>query len=99
MTNNTQLPAEVVKKIEKDSKDYAAVYPFPGSLMGYKYAATEYATKLHEWEQMAERRTIEMNKHFQCARDEAYNAKKLLEKVIDRHEGGLLPDRLLYLEI
>jgi hypothetical protein len=26
-------------------------------------------------------------------------AKKLLEKVIYRHEGGLLPDRLLYLEI
>jgi hypothetical protein len=72
MTNNTQLPAEVIKKIEKDSQDYAAVYPFPGSLMGYKYAATEYATK-----QLQEQQEIEQLKQWKA------EASALLNPILD----------------
>jgi hypothetical protein len=63
---------------------------------------TEYATKLHEAQAQA---TLIANKGYEWEgkyyKEQEYNdtARTLLEKVIYRHEGGLLPDRFLYNEI
>ena len=60
-----------------------------------KMVATEYAIKLHECQLEIKDKDflIEMYK----MRHDTY--RTLIEKVISRHEAGLLPDRLLYNEI
>lgn len=53
-----------------------------------------YATKLHEHEQMAERRTIDTMKRYHECRDELYIAKDLLLAVYEKRETGLLPEHI-----
>jgi hypothetical protein len=60
-----------------------------------KMVATEYATKLHQVGQEKEL----WKKESISKTEMLLEARALLEKVIYRHEGGLLPDRLLYNEI
>ena len=104
-THNTQLPAEVVEEIKYEAEEKAEQFfkqlqtdnptgdyfdhlsKQTGYRRGYGACATAYAIKLHQAQQ-----EIESLKRWK------EGAGVLLEKVIHRHEGGLLPDRLLYLE-
>ena len=79
------------------------------SATSFEAGATEYATKLHQVEQEKELASdaakLMTNKNNECQAKlwEAYreieDARSLLEKVKDRHEAGLLPDRFIYDEI
>lgn len=55
----------------------------------------DYATKLHQ----VEKERDELLRQNDKMKAMATGWRPLLEKVIHRHEGGLLPDRILYLEI
>jgi hypothetical protein len=95
---DTQLPAEWLEEIKLSARAFAGgMWPADTKhdekqreyvAAVHKAGTTVYATKLYQAQQ-----EIEELKRW---KDEA---KKLLEKVIHRHEGGLLPDRLLYNEI
>jgi hypothetical protein len=68
----------------------------------WREGATEYAIKQHQVEQEKE----QMKNNFDLYKDEMaerrivnINAIKLLKKVIERHEAGLLPDSFIYNEI
>lgn len=113
--NNTQLPVEVVKKIWFEAEKYAeekvkAVNEDHFNVYNaYIAGATAYATKLLQADKAngsleeTNRGLVEQNKELQRQNDKmkamATGWRPLLEKVIHRHEGGLLPDRILYLEI
>lgn len=91
---------ELVKDMKTDNDRQIGYYQ--GFCAGHEAGATEWATRLHQVER-------ENGKLKQCntileaatstLNDQANAARALLEKVIYRHEGGLLPDRLLYNEI
>jgi hypothetical protein len=100
----------VDERLKGSSKDYGRRM---GYLDGYEDGcialATEYATKLLQADKAngsleeTNRGLVEQNKELQRQNDKmkamATGWRPLLEKVIHRHEGGLLPDRILYLEI
>lgn len=91
MEEKNELPVEVVQEIEDKARASIRLKGWGESLQFecYVRGATAYATKLHQAEQLAERRTIETMKHFQSARDEAYSAKQLLEEIIKQDNQGV----------
>ena len=95
---DNQLPAEVENEIWEKAKAYARMHgrkEIGYYSLNWQAGATEYAIKLHECQLEIKDKDflIEMYK----MRHDTY--RTLLEKVISRHEGGLLPDQLLYNEI
>jgi hypothetical protein len=79
------------------------------ALLSRSRAMKEYATKLHQAQQEKEeerQQRVHLAKenyiitgHYNDLQKQYSAARALLEKVIYRHEGGLLPDRLLYNDI
>jgi hypothetical protein len=106
-----QLLDEVMKKISKDCETYVgSVFNWMNGdeaqwnylRFHYKQIATEYATQLYACDKANS--ALEENNRFLATIKEELNEKlnkatRLLEKVVFPHEGGLLPDRLLYNEI
>lgn len=106
MSTNTQLPAEFQKELDdlvmkhtlklRNDNDYQIGYE-KGIEKGIEIGATAYQAQ-REIEEL--KQTIELHLKSLSIRNEyVVKAMALLEKVIYRHEGGLLPDRLLYNEI
>lgn len=105
-TSDTQLPAEFQKELDdlvmkhtlklRNDNDYQIGYE-KGIEKGIEIGATAYQAQ-REIEEL--KQTIELHLKSLSIRNEyVVKAMALLEKVIYRHEGGLLPDRLLYNEI
>lgn len=89
MDKDTQLPAEVLDKITHEAE---VIYNKLDSA-ARDYDEYEYGLPMFEkCKEPIERALTEYASKLHAART-------LLEKVIYRHEGGLLPDRLLYNEI
>ena len=96
-TNPTQLPQEVQNEISaladkhtanlRTDTDFHTGYS-RGVQEGIEIGAITYATDRHQLQQENAK-----------LKEQAEGWRPLLEKVLHRHEGGLLPDRLLYLEI
>jgi hypothetical protein len=90
---DNELPAEIIADIRDKATEYSK-----GDIsrfVGYTTIATEYATKMHDRDKKIEL----LMKSRQNQTEFIDKAIALLEKFISRHEGGLLPDRLLYTEI
>jgi hypothetical protein len=110
-TPDTQLPAEWLKEIKQCAKRNIKTPDWGESVQietGIA-CATEYATKLHQAQQEITRvreaydsclfKRQESEKLNWLFKNQNNAMRALLEKVIYRHEGGLLPDRLLYNDI
>ena len=107
--SNTQLTDEALQSIEEAANNYVEeTRGRSGRVETYIAGATEYAIKLNQAQQTI--KVLEYdNKQlkgelegYKAACDELKQheqARALLEKVIHRHEGGLLPDRFIYNEI
>jgi hypothetical protein len=97
--DNIQLPADLLKEIDVNANAYlgtkvGAEFSM-GAFDGYITGATEYAAKLHDRDRKIE--LLIKSRHNQI--EFIDKAIALLEKVIARHEAGLLPDRFIYHEI
>jgi len=106
MDNNTQLPAEVVHRILK-CRD-ALVMGDRDEAYHQLYAIASPAfDKYFPWDEMEKQisyprfneEEIKANREVTEYAKKLHQARALLEKVIYRHEGGLLPDRFIYNEI
>ena len=113
MSNNTQLPADWVDKLNTEALEKYPVqlhrvqHGLPTDLKEYERqlwlaGATEYAIKLLQAEQeiaLLKEVNNESLKLTEKAQEVNFKMRALLEKFIYRHEGGLLPDRFLYNDI
>jgi hypothetical protein len=100
MTNNTQLPAEVVHTIEMAAQELLAYEP--DNRWAYRKGATEYAIKLNKLQQEYDKLNRVCGSsisHAEGVGEKYLEARALLSKFISRHEAGLLPDRFVYNEI
>lgn len=105
--DNTQLPADVVLQIQVVAKAYANktfwgrnfITPHAIRYKYYTDIATEYAIKLHQAQQENKELKDQIEDYVLNGRDKDFKGRTLLEKVISRHEAGLLPDRFIYNEI
>ena len=100
MSDNTQLPAEWVLPADKVAFIKEAIEKLKASNRS-DYESGEFDSFNHKQEgrYSAYQEVLQwLNPTAEYA-TKLHQARALLEKVIYRHEGGLLPDRLLYTEI
>jgi hypothetical protein len=111
--DNTQLPAEVVERIELEAEGHKkrphysngsplSVCPQIYLKRGYIAGATEYAIKLHQERQERvhlQKENDIITGNYNELQAKCDTARTLLEKFISRHEAGLLPDMFIYQEI
>lgn len=87
--DNTQLPAEVLEKIHTDTNLlYDQLDEAAREVDFYEFGLPQ-----------SDRQTEPIRNLITEYASKLHEARTLLEKFIFRHEGGLLPDRLLYNDI